>query len=114
MKDNISQADLGQYTWLMQQTADNPWLGFWTCIITVILGVIVFKLGFAQKLPLLKSIIIYTMLVIGCFFLWTMEFAFGAPIMAVLAISALFLGGYRFRLHLHRKQNEQSGSQSSS
>ncbi|TSB45293.1 YlaH-like family protein [Alkalicoccobacillus porphyridii] len=112
MNNDVSQADLGQYSWLMQQTAEYPWLGFWTCIITVILGVIVFKLGFAQKLPLLKSIIIYTMLVIGCFFLWTMEFAFGAPIMAVLAISALFLGGYRYRLHLHRKQESQEQTNS--
>ncbi|MDQ0206488.1 YlaH-like family protein [Alkalicoccobacillus murimartini] len=112
MNNDVSQSDLSQYSWLMQATAENPWLGFWTCIATVILGILVFKLGFAQKLPLLKSVIIYAMLVVGCFFLWTMEFAFGAPIMAVLAISAIFLGGYRYRLHLHRKQDEQSQAQS--
>ncbi|SDC33720.1 YlaH-like family protein [Shouchella lonarensis] len=94
--------------WLLQATEENPWIGFWAFILTVALTMLVFHLGFARKLPLLKRLIVYTMLVLGSFFLWFLEFIFGAPIIAVLAISAVVLGIYRFRLHLHRKGDEKA------
>ncbi len=102
----ISEKELEQFTWLMRLTYENPWYGFYAYIAIIVLAVIVFKLGFARELPLLKSIIVYALLVAGSFLLWLMEFAFGAPMIAVLIISALVLGTYRFRLHLHRKRNE--------
>lgn len=40
------------------------WLQY---VYIVILAAIVYKLGFAKKLPLLKNIVIYTCLLIGCF-----------------------------------------------
>lgn len=91
--------------WLLQATNEQPWIGFAAFVVTTLLAVLVFNLGFAQKLPILKTIIVYVMLVIGSFGLWFLEFLFGAPIMAILLISAVVLGIYRFRLHLHRKQN---------
>ncbi|NEU29512.1 hypothetical protein GN156_01750 [bacterium LRH843] len=109
MKDQqLTDKELDGMTWLMQATAENQWYGFYAFLAIVILAIIVFNLGFARELPILKKVVVYIMLVIGSFVLWIMEFAFGAPIIVVLIISAAFLGVYRFRLHLHRKEKEQA------
>lgn len=104
----LTEQEMEGLTWLMRATTENPWNGFYAYIAIIILAVIVFKLGFARELPLLKSVVVYIMLAIGSFILWLMEFAFGAPIIVVLLISAAFLGAYRYRLHLHRKNNKQA------
>ncbi|WP_054712835.1 YlaH-like family protein [Bacillus sp. JCM 19041] len=103
---HLSQATvpLESMPWLMQATNEQPWVGFAAFVVTTLLCVLVFNLGFARKLPILKTVVVYVMLLVGSFGLWFLEFVFGAPIMAVLAISALVLGIYRFRLHLHRKE----------
>ncbi|MGP4074098.1 YlaH-like family protein [Piscibacillus sp. B03] len=77
--------------------------GFWLLFITVaVLAMITYKLGFAKKLPLMKSIIVYALLVFGCFML--VIFAIGGlPIAEVLIITSLVLAIYRFRLHRERK-----------
>ncbi|GAF14644.1 hypothetical protein JCM19046_959 [Bacillus sp. JCM 19046] len=105
MDQSQATVPLESMPWLLQATNENPWIGLIAFVVTTLLAVLVFNLGFAQKLPILKTIIVYVMLVIGSFGLWFLEFIFGAPIMAVLFISAIVLGIYRFRLHLHRKQN---------
>ncbi|WP_062048484.1 YlaH-like family protein [Bacillus sp. JCM 19034] len=102
----ISEENLESLNWLMRATAENPWNGFYAFLVIVALAIIVFNLGFARKLPILKKILVYITLFIGCFVLWFLEFAFGAPIIVVLIISGLVLGIYRFRLHLHRKQQK--------
>lgn len=66
-----------------------------------ILTAIVYKLGFAKKLSILKNIIIYACLALGCTILTF--FAAFLPIAEALFFTALFLAIYRFRLHLHRK-----------
>ncbi|WP_100373344.1 YlaH-like family protein [Bacillus sp. FJAT-45037] len=98
------EVDLEGYSWLMQATAENPWYGLLAYVVIIILALIVFNLGFARELPILKKVVVYIMLIIGCFVLWMMEFAFGAPIIVVLLISALFLAIYRYRLHRHRQE----------
>ena len=103
----LTEQELEGLTWLMRATSENPWYGLYAYVAIVILGIIVFNLGFARELPVLKKVVVYITLMIGCFVLWIMEFAFGAPIIVVLMISAAFLGVYRFRLHLHRKEKEQ-------
>ena len=80
----------------------NPEQGMWYLYVTVlILSVIVYKLGFARELTLLKNIVIYISLAFGCTILTF--FAAFLPIAEGLFIIALFLGIYRFRLFLHRK-----------
>ncbi|MBP3952173.1 YlaH-like family protein [Bacillus suaedae] len=101
----ISEQDLEGMTWLMRATAENEWYGLYAFIAIVVLAIIVFNLGFARELPPLKKVLVYFTLIIGCFVLWFLEFAFGAPIIVVLIISGFVLGMYRFRLHLHRKKN---------
>lgn len=80
----------------------NPEQGMWYLYFTVlILSIIVYKLGFARQLSILKNVVIYLSLALGCTILTF--FAAFLPIAEGLFMIALFLGIYRFRLYLHRK-----------
>ncbi|WP_394232661.1 YlaH-like family protein [Niallia oryzisoli] len=79
----------------------NSDLGMWLLYITILLlSIIVFKLGFAQKLPLLKSVIIYLFLIFGSTFLTFL--AIFLPIAEGLVVAALILIIYKIRLHRHK------------
>jgi len=73
--------------------------------IILALAIVTYKLGFAKKLPVLKSAIIYVVLALGCMML-TILAVFGLPIAEGLVVSSLILGIYRFRLHNERKDRE--------
>ncbi|WP_102347075.1 YlaH-like family protein [Bacillus sp. Marseille-P3661] len=73
-------------------------------IIIVVLAIVVFNLGFAQKLSIIKTIVIYTLLLIGCGPLALLGVRL--PVAEGLLISAVVLGVYRFRLHQQRKNNK--------
>ncbi|MBS4189072.1 YlaH-like family protein [Bacillus sp. FJAT-49705] len=82
---------------------ENPTLGMWLLYLTiVVLCIIVFKLGFAQKLPIGKSIIIYLFLLLGCTLLTF--FAVFLPIAEGLVVAALILIVYKIRLYQSKKQ----------
>src|SRR5690554_3869377 len=74
-------------------------------ILNLIFGIIAFKLGFARKLPLLKTIIVYVLLVIGMFVI-TIFSVLGLPMTESLIIISVVLAIYRFRLHRERKVRE--------
>jgi hypothetical protein len=71
-------------------------------IFIVILSVIVYRLGFAKKLPLGKNIVIYFSLCIGCLML--LFFSYALPIAEGLGVAAVLLIIYKFRLHQSKKQ----------
>lgn len=80
---------------------ENSDLGMWLLYFTIlILSIIVFKLGFAIKLPLIKSIIIYIFLILGSSFLCFLGIFL--PIAEGLFIAALILIIYKIRLHRHK------------
>lgn len=79
----------------------GTWLQFITLII---LTVIVYKFGFAKKLSILKNVVIYTCLVLGCFVL--LIFSYGLPIVEGLAVAALILIIYKIRLHQEKKHTQ--------
>lgn len=82
---------------------ENPEVGMWFLYTTiVILCIIVFKLGFAKKLPLVKNIVIYTFLILGCTFLTFLGVFL--PIAEGLVIAAVILIIYKIRLHQEKKQ----------
>ncbi|MCA1027632.1 YlaH-like family protein [Cytobacillus kochii] len=86
---------------------ENSDLGMWLLYLTIVaLCIIVFKLGFAKKLPLLKSIIIYAFLFMGC----TMLTFLGVflPIAEGLVVAAVILIIYKIRLHQEKKQQRAS------
>ena len=72
----------------------------------VILSVIVYRLGFAKKLSLLKNIIIYISLCVGCLIL--LVFSYGLPIAEGLSVAAVILIIYKIRLHRTKKQQDKS------
>ncbi|HLU23391.1 MAG TPA: YlaH-like family protein [Bacillaceae bacterium] len=81
---------------------DSPSISNWLLWITITaLTIVVYKLGFAKKLPLLKSAIIYTFLIAGCLFLTFL--AIFLPITEGLMVAALILIIYKIRLHRERK-----------
>ena len=71
-------------------------------IFIVILSVIVYRLGFAKKLPLGKNIVIYFSLCIGCLML--LFFSYALPIAEGLGVAAVLLIVYKIRLHQSKKQ----------
>lgn len=81
---------------------ENPTIGMWLLYLTiVVLCIIVFKLGFAKKLPIAKSMIIYLFLILGCTILTF--FAVFLPIAEGLVVAALILIIYKVRLHQTKK-----------
>ncbi|WP_188205663.1 YlaH-like family protein [Alkalibacillus aidingensis] len=82
-------------------------LGFWLLFLTIaILAIVTYKLGFAKQLPILKSLIVYILLILGCFILIIFAI-FSLPIVEVLIVIALVLGIYRFRLHRERDERDE-------
>ncbi|WP_234400716.1 YlaH-like family protein [Virgibacillus senegalensis] len=78
-------------------------VGFLLLYLTIaILLAISYKLGFARKLPLLKSLIVYIFLFIGAFVIAMLGLKL--PMAECLVIIALVLGIYRFRLAQDRKR----------
>lgn len=74
-------------------------------VLNLIFGAIAFELGFARKLPMLKTIFVYIMLAIGTYIL-TIFSIFGLPITESLIIISIVLGIYRLRLHQERKRKQ--------
>lgn len=72
----------------------------------VILSVIVYRLGFAKKLSLLKNVVIYICLFIGCLIM--LLFSYTLPIAEGLAAAALILIIYKIRLHQSKKQQTEA------
>jgi hypothetical protein len=72
-------------------------------IFIVILCVIVYRLGFAKKLPLGKNIVIYFSLCVGCVIM--LFFSYALPIAEGLGVAALLLVIYKIRLHQTKKQS---------
>ncbi|MDQ0217219.1 YlaH-like family protein [Peribacillus cavernae] len=83
----------------------NPQAGMWYLYITVfVLCVIVYRLGFAKKLPVLKNVVIYAVMALGCTFLSFL--AVFLPVGEGLVIAVFVLGIYKYRLHNHKKEEQ--------
>lgn len=80
--------------------------GYVVFILVFALSALVYKLGFAKKLPLLQNIVIYTFLLIGCMVLTFL--ALFLPMVEGLLVAALILIMYKIRLKREKaeEQNE--------
>lgn len=76
-------------------------------VLVVVLSAIVYKLGFAKQLPVLKSVIVYAMLIIGCYPISI--FAISFPVAESLFVVAFVLSVYKIRLHRSRRSGEVEG-----
>ncbi|QKS71563.1 YlaH-like family protein [Paenalkalicoccus suaedae] len=66
------------------------------------LSILVFNLGFARRLPILQTVIVYVLMFFGNIFITL--FALTLPIIESLFIAALILGIYKFQLRRHKKE----------
>jgi hypothetical protein len=85
---------------------ENPQAGMWYLYVTIFgLCIVVYQLGFAKKLPLLKNLVIYAIMAFGS----TMLCFLGVflPMAEGLIIASIVLGIYRLRLR-NAKREEQA------
>jgi hypothetical protein len=99
------QAAIDQFSPFLKfyyELTQSPDAANWLLYATIaVLSIIVYKLGFAKKLPLLKSLIIYIFLLLGCTVLTFL--AIFLPIAEGLVVAALILILYKIRLHREKK-----------
>ena len=82
----------------------NPDSGMWFLYLTIVmLSIVVYKLGFAKKLPLGKSLVLYLFLFLGSTVLTFLGVFL--PITEGLVVAALILIIYKIRLQQQKKQN---------
>ncbi|GER68428.1 membrane protein [Weizmannia acidilactici] len=85
---------------------ENPDLGMWLLYATItVLCMIVYRLGFARKLPVLKSAVIYVLMMLGCTLLTF--FSIFLPVAEALFIAAIVLGIYKIRLRQSKKTDKE-------
>lgn len=88
---------------------ENFVMAFWVMYIIInLLSILVFNLGFARKLPILKNVVVYAVMFFGNMFITF--FAFTMPIIESLMIAAVVLGIYKLRFRRHQ-QAEATDSQ---
>ncbi|KAA0548080.1 hypothetical protein FZW96_10135 [Bacillus sp. BGMRC 2118] len=86
----------------LYRVEQNPDLGMWLLYITIfLLSVVVYKLGFAKKLPILKSAVIYFFLALGCTVLTFLGIFL--PVAEGLVVAAVILIVYKIRLYNSKK-----------
>ncbi|MFC0274678.1 YlaH-like family protein [Metabacillus herbersteinensis] len=85
----------------------NPELGMWFLYFTILgLSIVVYKLGFAKKLPILKSALIYSFLALGCTVLTFLGIFL--PVGEGLIVAALILIIYKIRLYQSKKNGSET------
>lgn len=86
----------------LYQVDRQPAAGMWLLYGTIfVLAVIVFKLGFAKRLPVLKSAVVYVFLALGCTVLTFLGVFL--PVTEGLVVAALILIIYKIRLYQSKK-----------
>jgi|SRR5690625_666393 len=80
---------------------------FWIFyFLNTIFGIAAYKFGFAKQLPLLKSIFVYVMLILGMFII-TIFSIVRLPMTESLIIISIVLGIYRYRLYKDRQSRSE-------
>ncbi|HYK71879.1 MAG TPA: YlaH-like family protein [Pseudoneobacillus sp.] len=88
---------------------EHPETGMWLLYFTtIVLSIIVYKLGFAKKLPIGQSIIIYIFLILGCTVLTFLGVFL--PVAEGLVVAALILIIYKIRLKQSKKTEAEANS----
>lgn len=88
---------------------EQPETGMWLLYITtIVLSIIVYKLGFAKKLRPVQSILIYFFLILGCTVLTFLGVFL--PVAEGLVVAALILIIYKIRLKQSKKLEASANS----
>nr|AIE77293.1 putative membrane protein YlaH [uncultured bacterium pBIO2160] len=78
--------------------------------LNLVLSIIAYKLGFARKLPLVKSIVVYILLLVGVYIITIFSTVMRMPSVESLIVINLVLAIYRTRLHFQRKAKNRNTS----
>src|SRR5690625_4671953 len=89
---------------LVENIPDQEFMIFF--FLHYLLLILAYKLGFAQKIPVLKSVIIYILLAIGTVVVSLFSGIAELPTVESLVVIVLVLAIYRFRMHNERKANQ--------
>jgi hypothetical protein len=82
---------------------ENPETGMWLLYVTIfLLSILVYKLGFAKKLPVLKSVVIYFFLGLGCTVLTFLGVFLPVAEGLIAASSVLII--YKVRLYQSKRE----------
>lgn len=92
---------LGALIKITGETSVAVWI-YWLTII--LLCILVYNLGFAKKLSLLKNIVVYVSLIFGSLLLLILSYQL--PVVESLIVAALVLGVYKFRLKMHKEESQ--------
>ncbi|MDA8353896.1 MAG: hypothetical protein M0Z65_12115 [Firmicutes bacterium] len=77
-------------------------------LVIVTMTAIVYKVAFARRLPVLKSLLVYVVLAVGCLLLWVMFFL-RFPIIEILGITLVMIAVARIRMWMGaRKEHTDS------
>jgi hypothetical protein len=76
-------------------------------LVVVVLTIIVFNLGFARKLPILKTVVVYIVLLFGSIFMTIL--ALRLPVVESLLIATFVLGAYKYRLNKEKREKAVNG-----
>lgn len=102
MDENFDSGRLSFFASLYR-VDENPDLGMWLLYLTIFaLSVLVYKLGFALKLPVLKSVVIYLFLALGGTVLTFLGVLL--PVAEGLVVAALILIIYKIRLKRFKQE----------
>ncbi|WP_085524114.1 YlaH-like family protein [Tuberibacillus sp. Marseille-P3662] len=100
----ITTSDLAPYPRFLFENPVTDDVAFYLLWATIfVLSIIVYKLGFARKLPVLKAAIIYCLMFFGCFMLAIL--ALQLPITGALFFSTLVLTIYKIRLKKSKQKD---------
>ncbi|MEH6936681.1 YlaH-like family protein [Bacillus sp. JJ664] len=89
---------------IIKITNEDFQLSMWILYgLIIVLCITVYHLGFAKKLSIIKMLITYVLLCVGCTFLTFL--ALRIPIVEALLASVFVLGIYKIRLHQSKKNN---------
>lgn len=89
------------YDFLVENYYDHTFMIFY--FLNLVLLIIAYKLGFAKKIPLLKSIIVYILLAIGTVIVALFSSIAELPTVESLFVIVFILAVYRLRLSRERK-----------
>lgn len=92
------------YDYLIENYYDHVFAIFY--VLNLIFIIIAYKLGFARKIPLLKSFVVYFVLAIGTVIIALFSSIGELPTVESLIAIVLVLGIYRLRLHFEREKKK--------
>lgn len=79
---------------------------FWKAYIAIlVMTAVIFQIAFARKLPVLKTIVVYVVLAIGCY-VFTILHVLQFPIIPVLAVTLVVIAVARLRMVISDRNKE--------